>query len=982
MYSSVEKQRVTNSFWVRLRPWCVAAALTVLCASGVQAQKASNIRATKHNLSSTSSNVVKADTAQANPRITSGAKEICVFCHTPHGSTLQDEANTTIAAPLWNRRVKNTTYTGYTSSTLDADIVDANYTGNPAGSSKLCLSCHDGTIAIGNVGVMGGVGFNLSGSTGVDTGVQVSVSGLTTTKMPDAKLTSTVSLTAGSGFTRLLGTNLSNDHPISVSYTTDLATADGEMRTSTPAGTVKIAGSNLSPAGTNLYTRKVFTDAVARNNISGVKPLLPLEPTASDGAGQVQCATCHDPHLEKSGDPYNKFLRGNRLQISSPAGGTFDASKDILCLACHNKAGTTWSGSAHADHAVADETYKNETGTTVASNHNAVGVRDLPTTTKVGETACLACHDVHAVAGSKRLMREGVLGTNTTTTVTGMADTSRNGIYRYKTAAAGAIEETCFMCHRARGDVDNVLALSTQTVPDIKSDFDLWKSRGTNTGASSMPIRSNGTAGNETCNTAETHTIGDLGIAGQATALAGKDFVETPPNLGKLGVGVAQACDINNKRHVECTDCHNPHRVQKGNHAGTNGGTDIRGTAGGNAVSGVLTGTFGVEPTYPAEAGAGSSFGNIPTSFSMRCGVPGGTNNYCADGVVQYEYQICFKCHSNYAYDDVSDAVSGTGAVAPTGTGAQYNYAGRPEMGKGSTTPTGLTLFNGANGVNVFPSAASTRYTNQAMEFWGPTSHRGECSNDSCTGTAPEPSHALSGKYAKGTAAQSDHRSWHPVVFSTGRTFAERGGLSGTTNFRAPFNADVGNQKMYCTDCHGSDNATSTGTNANVPANYTSTGDGAIVRPWGPHGSNKPFILKGEYNTGSFDLCLKCHVGFDSAMSSTGTGFFSSSYSEASGNLHVAHRNKFNGIRCNNCHVAVPHGWKHKALLADTNTVGNEVGFASDGARSFTNAQGYTKGPYYMNSMLKVTNWRRSRQWNSSDCNGGVGGMKSNCQNQ
>ena len=62
--------------------------------------------------------------------------------------------------------------------------------------------------------------------------------------------------------------------------------------------------------------------------------------------------------------------------------------------------------------------------------------------------------------------------------------------------------------------------------------------------------------------------------------------------------------------------------------------------------------------------------------------------------------------------------------------------------------------------------------------------------------------------------------------------------------------------------------------------------------------------------------------------------------------------------------------------------MGNEVGLTTETNVSFTNARGYTKGPYYMNAMLKVTTWRRSGQWNSSDCNGGVGGMKSARQNE
>jgi len=62
---------------------------------------------------------------------------VCIFCHTPHNASPQ--------APLWNRYNPRTYYRIYSSSTTDARI------DQPSGTSKLCLSCHDGTIAIGLV---------------------------------------------------------------------------------------------------------------------------------------------------------------------------------------------------------------------------------------------------------------------------------------------------------------------------------------------------------------------------------------------------------------------------------------------------------------------------------------------------------------------------------------------------------------------------------------------------------------------------------------------------------------------------------------------------------------------------------------------------------------------------------------------------------------------------------------------------------------
>ncbi len=63
--------------------------------------------------------------------------EICIFCHTPHNAAPQ--------TPLWNRVNPQTYYRIYESSTTDARI------DQPSGPSKMCLSCHDGSMALGNV---------------------------------------------------------------------------------------------------------------------------------------------------------------------------------------------------------------------------------------------------------------------------------------------------------------------------------------------------------------------------------------------------------------------------------------------------------------------------------------------------------------------------------------------------------------------------------------------------------------------------------------------------------------------------------------------------------------------------------------------------------------------------------------------------------------------------------------------------------------
>ena len=167
--------------------------------------------------------------------------EICVVCHTPHN------ASTVTDAPLWNHTVTSATFTPYPDTgTLDATV------GQPAGVSLLCLSCHDGTVGID--------------AFGDNTPVPTMITG-------DA----------------LLGTDLSNDHPISFTYDAALATADGEL---------------FDPTTTS----------------SGLGGNIDVDMLFGAGNDQLQCASCHDVH----NDTNNPFLRKAN-------------TNSALCLTCHDK---------------------------------------------------------------------------------------------------------------------------------------------------------------------------------------------------------------------------------------------------------------------------------------------------------------------------------------------------------------------------------------------------------------------------------------------------------------------------------------------------------------------------------------------------------------------------------------------------------------------------------------------------------------------
>lgn len=98
------------------------AAMVVLAMWIAGLNAASNIRVTKHNLSTWGPNTYKS----------SDYSEICVFCHTPHGSG---------SWPLWNRAYTPGSFVAY--STVQFNPVRYGGTGLPDATSRLCFSCHE-----------------------------------------------------------------------------------------------------------------------------------------------------------------------------------------------------------------------------------------------------------------------------------------------------------------------------------------------------------------------------------------------------------------------------------------------------------------------------------------------------------------------------------------------------------------------------------------------------------------------------------------------------------------------------------------------------------------------------------------------------------------------------------------------------------------------------------------------------------------------
>ena len=199
---------------------------------------------------------------------------VCAFCHTPHHALVDPTGE---QQPLWSHQ-----YTGYVnnwipyqSATLNADVTDP-----LMGPSRLCMSCHDGLVAVDQHYNFPGapkVGIGGDGWDGRDIGMATATSG-------------------GNA-------DFSNDHPIGFDY-------------NLVAGKAPATGSDIGIFG-----------AVGRAFINNPKAMT-IENTLYKGQFMT-CATCHDVHNKDNAT--NVIASGKNYFVYSPQDGS------ALCLTCHDK---------------------------------------------------------------------------------------------------------------------------------------------------------------------------------------------------------------------------------------------------------------------------------------------------------------------------------------------------------------------------------------------------------------------------------------------------------------------------------------------------------------------------------------------------------------------------------------------------------------------------------------------------------------------
>jgi len=236
-----------------------------LCSAGLADLGPHGITYTIHNLSA----------SQAEITWRSDETQVCIFCHTPHSGSLD--------GPLWNRDSPTTAYTHYNSASLSAAVKSLGENRAVSKESLLCLSCHDGSIAVNSLLNQS----HLGDPTFWKDPIYIMVLADNANPRIGASLANWDDTT-----------DLSDDHPISFSYGPVLTEKNGQFReVSTAEG---------------LGARFFGSD------------------------NRVECSSCHDPHVMYDpdyGGPDNNQLANEEYRpflVTSNAGSK-------LCLACHVK---------------------------------------------------------------------------------------------------------------------------------------------------------------------------------------------------------------------------------------------------------------------------------------------------------------------------------------------------------------------------------------------------------------------------------------------------------------------------------------------------------------------------------------------------------------------------------------------------------------------------------------------------------------------
>ena len=228
-------------------------------------------------------------TAASGASVYSGGSLGCTFCHAPHSGLGG-------VTPLWNQQLSKKTYTPYTSTTY---VEQGNTQPTLGITSSLCLSCHDGTVAVGQSAAYG-------------------------------QLHTTGSLNSIDSF----GTTLTGSHPFSLVLPLKdapnlVASLVSKGLTADPTGAVKLVKGNIECTSCHSpHTQAI--DKIAQNFL------------VRDGSNGQMCLACHDPNRVVQGQinplaGYTGSIHQTATNQVSADGhiGSYSTVGANACTSCH-----------------------------------------------------------------------------------------------------------------------------------------------------------------------------------------------------------------------------------------------------------------------------------------------------------------------------------------------------------------------------------------------------------------------------------------------------------------------------------------------------------------------------------------------------------------------------------------------------------------------------------------------------------------------
>lgn len=632
---------------------------------------------------------------------------------------------------------------------------------------------------------------------------------------------------------------------LTIAASGDVGTATFNWTATVPGGGT---GSNLL-TGTNVLLDQgvflAFADGTNTSFVAGdqwrllVRPNL-RSPTNSSLVsrlmnGTIMCSTCHNEHSEAR-EPFDSRAFPYTTNLAGVFIGTnrhflrIDSQTDQLCAECHFAYFRTNASSG--SHPV--DVY-------IPTNSLYSQPVQLPLDKIQGQMRCSSCHDMHYAAATDGSLLRMVLTNQVKLCVDChlLAGTNTPAAHFNRTNGAlwpggqygslfpqitnSAMRGACDNCHQVHGWPNATNNTIRYEKLLVDREENLCFTCHDANGPATKNVRTDFTK-------AFRHPIGDA------------DALRRPG------------------RSVECQDCHNPHQALAGAHSYATTATLTR-----NRISNPLRGVEGVAVNLSSL----TNFQTIPTNrYTLIPKTTGAT----------YEYQICFKCHSGYSF----------GALPPVGLTPVYS-TGTATFTSGSATVTGSgTAWNsGMVGLWIY------RTNNPG------TVHRitAVASATSLTITPPYTNataatqfYAMSGETDVAQEFSSMNKSGHPIMtgldnYPNSVVVSGKRGLLAAA-LKAPWNVNVGQQTMMCSDCHNT--------------------DAALPAAQGPHGSAVRFQLRGT-NPNNWPDVANTSAGFTSSWCANCHNNSSSVY----------HGGEHTGYRCYVCHIVIPHGGKMSRLIGD-----------------------------------------------------------------